>query len=465
LKTLLHRPATTDSRGWTARTRPRVGRRGAVALLVVALAGGLFVSIPPRNVSADALSDAYAQQKQLQKQIAAEKARIAALTASQATLSQRIASTRASLGSVVDNLTAVRTDIVSMTVDVAKAQAAVAELVATVAQLDAQLASLEQQAQAKAAELATRKAILAERIRTAYDTDRTSLLETLLSSQDFTDVLTEVGYHLDFADQDKALAEQIAQDQQVLAVLQANTELTRQQVTLMRQAADEQKASLEQQLAGLNDAKAELQRLQDQYARLLAAQQAQYSQLASTKAQAAAKLASMLSAKKKLEALINKLELAALQAGGIPSQYSGSLIWPISGVITQPFGCTGFYLEPSYGNCAHFHRGIDIANDAGTPIHAAGPGKVIFAGRASDGRTYIVVIAHSQHLLTEYWHVQPDIKVQVGQYVNSGQIIADEGCTGWCTGPHLHWVVKVVDPNGGICGGISCPYMDPRLFL
>ena len=63
---------------------------------------------------------------------------------------------------------------------------------------------------AKQAELAERKALLADRIRSAYDTDRTSLLETFLSGGTFTDVLAEISYYLDVGEQDKALAEQIA---------------------------------------------------------------------------------------------------------------------------------------------------------------------------------------------------------------------------------------------------------------
>jgi len=454
MKTLLHRRPAIDARGWTAPPRPRIGHRGIVAFLVLALAGGLFVSVPPPNVSADALSDAYAQQKQLEKQIAAQKARIAALNASQASLSRKLSTTKATLGSVVEDLTSVRTDIVSMTVEVASAQGAVDELVATVAQLDDQLAQLEAQEQAKAAELTARKAMLAERIRTAYDTDRTSLLETLLSSSDFTDVLSDVGYHLDFADQDKALADQIVRDQQVLAVLHGNTELTRTQADLMRQAADEQAAALARQLTDLKDAKAELAKLQKQYQALLAAQQAQYEQLAANKTKLQSQLSAMLKAEKKLQAIIDKLVLQALQSGGIPSQYSGSLHWPMSGVITQPFGCTGFYLEPPLGSCAHFHRGIDIATDFGTPIHAAGAGKVIYVGKAPYDPAYIVIIAHSKALWTGYWHVRPNIPVHVGQFVNTGAVIAYEGCTGWCTGPHLHWAVNL---NG--------TYVNPRLFL
>jgi murein DD-endopeptidase MepM/ murein hydrolase activator NlpD len=55
-------------------------------------------------------------------------------------------------------------------------------------------------------------------------------------------------------------------------------------------------------------------------------------------------------------------------------------IWPTSGKITQPYGCTGFYAEPRRGSCAHFHNGIDIANDRGTPIRAVADGTVKLVG-------------------------------------------------------------------------------------
>ena len=59
---------------------------------------------------------------------------------------------------------------------------------------------------------------------------------------------------------------------------------------------------------------------------------------------------------------------------------NGRFAWPASGIVTQEFGCTGFYLEPPRGSCAHFHDGIDIANGSGTPIRAAGDGVVAFVG-------------------------------------------------------------------------------------
>jgi murein DD-endopeptidase MepM/ murein hydrolase activator NlpD len=421
---------------------------------VVVLAGGLFATVPPPPARADALSDAYAQQKQLEKQIAAQKAAVASLSASQQSLGVKLASTKATLGSVISDLTGVKVDLVAMVVGVAKSQAAVDELDASVAQLDRQLADYEAQEAAKQAELNASKAMLAERIRTAYDTDRTSLLQSLLSSADFTDVLSEVSYHLDFAEQDKALAQEIASDQQVLGVLHQSTELARGEADATRQTAAQQKANLDKQLADLAAAKARLQSLQAQYEKLLAAQRAQYATLSRDKAKLSAQLSAEAAAAKKLDALINKLVLQALQAGGIPSVYNGSFIWPEPGVITQEFGCTGFFMEPPLGSCAHFHTGIDVANASGTHIHAAGAGKVVFAGRSPYDPAYIVIIAHSSHLVSWYAHVQTNIVVRVGQYVRQGQLIAYEGCTGWCTGPHLHWAVQL---NG--------TWVNPRLFL
>jgi murein DD-endopeptidase MepM/ murein hydrolase activator NlpD len=451
----MRRP-TPDRRGWTARPKPFLGR-GAIAVLIgVMLGGGLFVSTPPAPASADDLSAASATQTALQKQIAAEKAQIAALTSSQAALSSKISSTKASLASTIDDINVVRGQIVTMTVQVAKAQASVESLSTTVAQLDQLLSDVEAQEQAKKDGLEARKAILADRIRTAYDTDRTSMLETVLSSDDFTDIVSEVGYEMDFAGQDKILAEQIVEDQKVLAVMHQTVTDTMAQTVAMHSLANAQKKTLDGQMADLAAAKAQLVKLEKQQKAMLAAQQAAYAKLAANKARLKSTLKSQAKAEAEIEALIRKLVLQQLQAGGIPSQYSGSFMWPMAGVITQNFGCTGFWMEPAYGSCAHFHRGIDIANAMDTPIHAAGAGKVIWAGRSPYDTAWIVVIAHSTHLVSWYAHIDssPGPVVKVGQYVAKGQLIAYEGNTGNSTGPHLHWAVQLDDV-----------WVNPRLFI
>jgi murein DD-endopeptidase MepM/ murein hydrolase activator NlpD len=428
-----------------------------MALLVLSTFSGLFASATPRIASADELSDAYARQQALQKLIAKQKASIKALTASQALLSNRISGTKHSLSEINANLLTVKTQIVVMVVDVARSQGQVEELVATTDQLDDELARIEAEEAAKRADLDARIALLASRIREAYDADRTSILETFLSSADFTDALTEVGYHLDFAEQDKLLAEQIAADQKILEVLHQNVELAREQTAELHGLAAASKAQLDEQLKDLGSAKAELAALESETARLLAEQQSSYARLAADKAKLAAALKEQLEAQKKLEKLIAKLVAEALAKGGIPSIYNGTFAWPIAGRITQEFGCTGFRWEPRVGSCAHFHQGIDVANSMYTPIYAAGPGKVIWSGRSPYSSAWIVIIAHSSHLVSWYAHVDNGGHkpvVRAGQYVAKNQLLAYVGMTGMTTGPHLHWGVQL-DGN----------WVNPRLFL
>jgi murein DD-endopeptidase MepM/ murein hydrolase activator NlpD len=448
------RARATDPRGWTTSRRSRIGSRFVLLLFVLSAMGGFFTSATPGTVRADELDDAYARQTRLQKLIDQQKESIKNLTANQAVLATRISSTRSTLAQLNANLLTTKTQIVGMTVDIARSQNAVDELVATGAVLEAELGRLEAEATRKAQDLAEAKALLAERIRQAYDTDRTPMLTTVLSGEDFTDVLTEVGYQLDFAEQDKILADQIAQDQKVLDVLQQNVISARDQTAELEALAAQARKVLDRQLAELRSAQKELLRLERQTQKLLEEQRAAYEQMARDKAELEQKLLDAREAEKKLEDLINKLVEKMFEDGGIPSEYNGKFAWPMSGTVTQEFGCTGFFMEPPLGNCKHFHRGIDIANSAGTPIRAAGPGKVILAGRSPYDPAYIVVIAHSANLVTWYGHVQTNIPVHVGQYVGKGQVIGHEGCTGWCTGPHLHWAVQMGDT-----------WVNPRLFL
>jgi len=280
------------------------------------------------------------------------------------------------------------------------------------------------------------------------------MLTTVLTGDDFSDVLTEVGYQLDFAEQDKVLADQIVEDQKVLDVLQENVVSAKEQTAELEKLAQQARKVLDRQLGELRAAQRELFKLERRTQKLLEEQKAAYEQMATDKAALEQRLKESREAEKKLEDLINKLVRKLFEDGGIPSKFNGKFAWPMQGAITQEFGCTGFGLEPPLGNCAHFHRGLDIANSAGTPIRAAAAGKVIYAGLSPYDPAYIVIIAHSSDLVTWYGHVQPRIPVKVGDYVGEGKIIAFEGCTGWCTGPHLHWAVQMNET-----------WVNPRLFL
>lgn len=118
-------------------------------------------------------------------------------------------------------------------------------------------------------------------------------------------------------------------------------------------------------------------------------------------------------------------------------------IWPAKGVVSSPYGLR-------WGG-SDFHPGIDIANDMGTPIRATADGIVSVAGWNSGGYGNMVDIDHGNGVMTRYGHASY-VVVSAGQQVKRGQIIAYMGSTGFSTGPHVHYEVRIngqaVDPSG-----------------
>jgi len=123
-------------------------------------------------------------------------------------------------------------------------------------------------------------------------------------------------------------------------------------------------------------------------------------------------------------------------------------IWPAQGIVTSEFG---------ENRITHTHSGIDIANTEGTPVYATADGTVIAVGSSGnfgrrimiyhgtdkDGTTYVTIYAH----LSQF-------KVDVGDKITQGTLIALMGNTGYSTGPHLHYEIRV---NG--------TPVNPRYFL
>jgi murein DD-endopeptidase MepM/ murein hydrolase activator NlpD len=88
------------------------------------------------------------------------------------------------------------------------------------------------------------------------------------------------------------------------------------------------------------------------------------------------------------------------------------------------------------------HRGVDYAAPTGTPVHAAGDGKVIFRG-AQGGYGNVVILQHGGNITTLYGHLSKFGKYRVGSRVKQGDIIAYVGKSGLATGPHLHYEYRI----------------------
>jgi len=112
-------------------------------------------------------------------------------------------------------------------------------------------------------------------------------------------------------------------------------------------------------------------------------------------------------------------------------------IWPTTGDVTSRFG----WRNSPFGDGGDWHPGIDIANSSGTTIIATADGEVIQSGWY-DGYGNMVQIDHGNGITTIYGHNSQNI-VHSGQVVKKGQVIAYLGSTGYSTGPHLHYEIRV----------------------
>ena len=124
----------------------------------------------------------------------------------------------------------------------------------------------------------------------------------------------------------------------------------------------------------------------------------------------------------------------------------GVLSWPVVGEVTSGFG---YRVHPIF-NVRRMHTGVDIDADMGAPIKASDAGVVVSAGWQG-GYGKCIVITHGGGLATLYGHAS-ELLVAAGDTVKRGEVIGKVGSTGYSTGPHLHFEVRVngspVDPLG-----------------
>ena len=122
-----------------------------------------------------------------------------------------------------------------------------------------------------------------------------------------------------------------------------------------------------------------------------------------------------------------------------PARYwSGLFALPSVGALRSVFGSLRAYNGGPYDA---FHTGVDFSGGDDRPITAPAPGVVVFAGPLVV-RGNATVIDHGWGVYTGYWH-QSVSQVNVGDRVETGQVIGFNGSTGRVTGPHLHWELWV----------------------
>jgi murein DD-endopeptidase MepM/ murein hydrolase activator NlpD len=378
----------------------------ALALLLVAPASA--GDIHKQKASVDA------QLAQVQAQIAVSKKQEAHLAGQVTTLTQSIDGLERRVGDVSSQLSALHADIHLHRLRLHK--------------LDSLLRVQTRRYRDLRREYALALHRLDVRLISIYKDPAPSTVDVVLAAKSFQDVLDQMDYLGAIAAQDKTVAAQVA--------------ASRKAAKVARLATKKQKHTVFVETQVVNGRAQQVQILQAQLltskGRLAATRGARASALAATKKQ----IQNEVSESQALQAASDALA-AQLRASTVPSATPGvapKFIWPVQGPLTSPFGTRWGTLHP----------GIDIGVPSNTPVHAAAAGKVVWCGWET-GYGNFVVIDHGGGYATAYGH-NTRIAVSCGQQVAQGQVVAYSGCTGFCTGPHVHFEVRVngnpVDPLG-----------------
>ncbi|HEY8776754.1 MAG TPA: peptidoglycan DD-metalloendopeptidase family protein [Gaiellaceae bacterium] len=261
-----------------------------------------------------------------------------------------------------------------------------------------------------------------------YETQDPTLVEVILESKSFQDVLDQLHYIEAIAQQDKRIANTVAAARDEVHVARERTTTIRARVHSETQVVavrtEQQRAVKDQLLATQGSLAGKRKRQKGQ---LLSTRQQEKVLIAEADALAA-------------EDARIRGQLAAAQGAGDTTPSSSGLIWPVNGPVTSPFGY----------RWGRLHAGIDIGVPYGTPIHAAASGTVVLAGWVGGYGNY-TCIDHGGGMATCYAH-QSSFAVSTGQHVTQGQVIGYVGSTGHSFGPHLHFEVRIngnpVDPLG-----------------
>lgn len=138
---------------------------------------------------------------------------------------------------------------------------------------------------------------------------------------------------------------------------------------------------------------------------------------------------------------LNNASLAGKYGSKTTSRYSANsnYSWLLSHPLPDMKRVSSNYGGRTMGGRAENHSGLDMSAPTGTPIYATGPGVVTKSGWGTGYGQY-VEINHGSGYITRYAHASRLI-ARVGDRVNAGEHIANVGCTGRCTGPHLHYEV------------------------
>ena len=256
--------------------------------------------------------------------------------------------------------------------------------------------------------------ILSNHIRTVFKSQRKAYFEVLLNSEDINMLVDRLHFQKIILrdDYDKM----------------AQAKKKAQEITNLKISIETRKRNLERSVASINSQQAYIQKA-------IAKNESMINKLRTDRVAYQKAERELAKQSASIGSYINK----TAKDSGV--QVASGFIKPIQGRITSPFG---WRTHPIF-NSRSYHSGIDIGGPNLGAIRASNSGKVIYSGWYG-GYGKVVILEHGvingKPITTLYAHMN-SIAVSNGQKINKGQVIGYEGTTGYSTGPHCHFEVRV----------------------
>ena len=351
----------------------------------------------------------------IEREIKDLNARIAAQTGEKVAVQAELAGAESRMAEVRFQLAEAEGRLHEVENSISATELVLGEIAAQIAELKRQLAEI-------GLEVRETRSLVRERAVELYMEGGAAISSLVFTSADVSEV--ELGLHY---------AVEIIKDSEALI---NSLEVLRFQEEQHQQAVEERQAETQELLDGLEAQRGELEVYKAEV-------DARRVEVAAELETAAALLARVNQDIAEFEGEVSALEkesdeiateLAAKQSSGGSSP--GVIGWPVNASVGSGFG---YRIHPIFGT-KKLHTGLDLNAGAGTPIKASESGTVIMA-RTYGGYGRAVVIDHGGGLSTLYAH-QSSILVSEGQRVSRGEVIGYVGCTGYCTGPHLHFETR-----------------------
>ncbi|MCL4377111.1 MAG: peptidoglycan DD-metalloendopeptidase family protein [Actinobacteria bacterium] len=277
------------------------------------------------------------------------------------------------------------------------------------------LATKEQELKQVNAELNAKTQILNNRVALIYKNRDSNILEILFKTKDFLDLISRLKMLNLIANQDAQIVQDVKDSKDAnLTIKNAMLDLEIKQ--------KKSRGDILKLVAESEQKKSDIETIYNQKNDLLSG--------------ATADKNSLVAMQDQLDSEANALT-RTLQNYNYGSAPSSKFTWPAIGPITRPFGTN---YDPILRS-VRTHTGIDIGAPRGSPVRAAAAGQVIQIGYESGYGNHIMIY-HGGGVATFYAHLQ-GFNCSLGDNVATGQVIGFVGSTGWATGPHLHFEVRI----------------------